>query len=129
MSPGNAFLVLNVLIFGGFGLAGLFAPEEMLSGAGVIFEAGSSTVDLRATYGGAILGFTVFLASCVGGTRGRVGLAAVFCLTLGALVGRLYGLSVDQAPGLMWILAAVEAVWSLLAAWLWLRYPRQIRNQ
>lgn len=127
MSPGNAFLALNVLIFGGFGLAGLLAPQEMLAGAGVVIAPDSSTIDLRATYGGAMLGFTLFLATCIGGTRVRVGLAAVFFLTLGALVGRLIGLAVDAGPALMWQLAIVEAVWSVLAAWLWLRYPRQVR--
>lgn len=128
MSPGNAFLALNVLIFGGFGIVGLFAPEAMLAGAGVVFAPDSSTIDLRATYGGAMLGFTLFLFSCIGGTRVRVGLAAVFFLTCGALGGRLVGLTLDTGPALMWQLAMVEAVWSLLAAWLWLRYPHQVRR-
>ncbi len=85
-------------------------------------------IDLRATYGGAILGFTLFLATCMGGDRVRVGLAAVFFLTVGALTGRVYGLCVDSGPALMWQLAIVEAVWSVLVAWLWLRFPHQVRS-
>lgn len=127
MSPGNAFLALNVLIFGGFGLAGLFAPEAMLAGAGVLFQPESSSIDLRATYGGIMLGIAAFLAACMGGTQVRAGLAAMFFLMLGALGGRSLGLLLESGPALMWQLAIVEAVWSLLAAWLWLRYPQQVR--
>lgn len=126
MSPGNGFLALNVLIFAGLGVAGLVAPEAVLSGAGVLLDPGSSTIDLRATYGGAILGFAAFLICCMGGAHVRIGLAAVFCLTIGFLAGRLLGLAVGEGPALMWQLALVEALWSAFAAWLWLRYPHAV---
>lgn len=125
MSPGNAFLGLNAIVFAGLGLAGLFAPEAVMAGVGVELTANSSLVDLRATYGGAMLGIALFLASCMGGTQVRTGVAAVFWVTGGFLAGRLIGMAQGDGPALMWQLAVFEVIWCVLAAVLWLRYPAQ----
>ena len=127
MSPANAFLALNALVFAGLGLAGMFAPEAVLAGVGAPLASGASTIDPRATYGGAMLGVAVFLAACMGGTRVRTGVLAVAILMLGFLLGRVVGLLSDGGPALMWQLALFEAFWAALASWLYLRYPQQQR--
>lgn len=128
MSSSNAFLALNVLVWGGFGVVGLFAPESLLTGAGVVFGPDSSSVDLRATYGGIISGFAVFLMVCMWSAAARLGIASIFLITFGALCGRVYGLTLETAPAIMWQVAIVEAVWCVLAAGLWLRAPRSIQD-
>lgn len=128
MSLGNAFLALNVLVWGGFGVVGFLAPESLLTGAGVVFGPGSSSVDLRATYGGIISGFAIFLLVCMGSANVRLGIASVFLITFGALCGRVYGLALEAAPAIMWQIAIIEAVWCVLAVGLWLRYPRSIQG-
>lgn len=123
MTPAALFLALSALIFGGFGLAGLFAPAAIVEAAGVALAPQAVTVELRAVYGGASLGLGALFWYCIAPIRQRFGLVAVAWVVGGTLAGRLSGLLWEPAPpGFAW-LAATEAVWLAFALGLLPRTP------
>jgi drug/metabolite transporter superfamily protein YnfA len=106
------------------GLAALIYPERVLGFLGfAVFNASESAAalgEIRATYGGifVVLGiFTLLATGNPAAHRSRLLLLAL--IWLGALAGRLFGVSVDGNPGIFgWLSALFEAAMGgmLLAA-------------
>jgi hypothetical protein len=98
------------------GVAGLVYPERVMGLLGFMqadpSHAAAVLGEVRATYGGifTVLGiYTLVAAVNPGANRGRLVLLGL--VWLGALAGRLFGVSVDGNPGLPgWLSAAFEAV-------------------
>lgn len=123
MSPATLFLGLSALVYGAFGLAGLFAPAAVVGAAGVTLTPEASVVELRAVYGGAMLGIAVLYVLCMRPDRQRLGLIAVALIAGGPLAGRLLGLVWEPVPpGFAWI-AGGEALWLAIAVGLLPRTP------
>lgn len=110
------FLTVTFLAIG---LALVIAPEGILKNVDVQFETPTARSDIRADYGGCVLGITCFLAIC--GMTGRVksGLLCVGLILLGYASGRLYSLAVDGTPkSIIYYLLAFELVTGTLAVYL-----------
>ena len=89
------YLRFVALIFAGFGLAYLLAPEQLASEAGLRASPAGWT-DIRATYGGFQLGFAIFLLwSARSRTRFGSGLVASAILGGSVAGGRVLGLVID----------------------------------
>lgn len=115
-------LGLGVLMFAAFGVALLFRPG-ILEDFGIVAETPQGRTEIRAFYGGleiALAGFLLFAMF-------RPSLAPVACLVLalmsaGPLFGRLVGFGLDaSANGTMWMIAAVEAAFTVLGFVGWMR--------
>jgi hypothetical protein len=91
----RVILVLNVLLFLGFGLAFLVGPVRMTQTPGVQLPSPTAISDVRAIYGGMELGFAAFLAYCVYRRETSTGLLAATLVLAGTAFGRAVGLIVD----------------------------------
>ena len=92
-------LVLSTIIYGVIGVICLAWPVEMAGGLDMVLSAPTAVMDFRATYGGMLLGFTVFFAICaIFPEYFRMGLI-LQALSFGGLAfGRGIGLIFDGTP-------------------------------
>lgn len=111
MTPAALFLGLTALGFGAFGIAGLVAPDAIVGSVGVVLAPDAALLELRAMYGGAMIGAALFFAHCMAAGRQRLGLVAVALIVGGTLTGRLLGLVWEPMPANMVWVAGFEAVW------------------
>lgn len=124
MTPPALFLGLSALVFGGFGIAGLAVPDAIVESVGVALAPDAVLVELRAIYGGMMLGGALLAAYCMRPDRQRFGLVAVALVVGGTLAGRLLGLLWEPMPeGMAWV-AIFEAVWVVFSLGLLPRTPR-----
>lgn len=61
MLPVRLFLIAQVLILAGFGLAYFIRPQETANLSGMLLMAPAAVTDVRAYYGGLQLGLAVWL--------------------------------------------------------------------
>jgi hypothetical protein len=98
------------LVFVGLGVALMIWPTEILAGVEVKFESPTAFADIRADYGGCILGLGVFLVWCA--TQRlliRPGLICVGLVFSGYSIARLLSVAIDGQPKrIIFILLAVE---------------------
>lgn len=124
MTPAALFLGLSALVFGGFGIAGLIVPDAIVESVGVALAPEAALVELRAIYGGMMLGGAIFAGYCMRPDRQRLGLIAIALIVGGTLAGRLLGLLWEPMPeGMAWV-AAFEAVWVVFSLGLLSRTPK-----
>jgi hypothetical protein len=86
-------------VFCGLGIALLFWPTEILKSVEISFTSVTAFADIRADYGGCILGVGVFLAWCASkAPLVRTGLLCTGLTFSGYVVGRLLSLTLDGMP-------------------------------
>lgn len=112
-----SYLWLAAVVFIGLGVALLFWPTEILKSVEVKFDTPTAFADIRADYGGCILGVGLFLTWCAFQRRFvRAGLLCVGLVFSGYVMGRLISLALDGTPKrIIFILIAVEVVGALVA--------------
>lgn len=98
------FLVLAIALVGW--------PAEILAGVDLKFDTPTALSDIRADYGGCILGIGVFLAWCaMDSGRVNIGLLCTGLILTGYASGRLLSLIVDGTPRqIIFVLMAAEIV-------------------
>lgn len=108
------FLVwLNCVLFVGFGLGFMLAPEALAAlVTGSAPATSSAMIDMRATYGGLALGLATLFGLCARDPRYvRLGLQGVLSVMVALVVGRLLGIALDGSPNIfMFVLLAAEVV-------------------
>lgn len=115
MTPAALFLGLTALIFAAFGIAGLAVPAAIVESVGVSLAPDAVLVELRAIYGGMMLGGALLAAYCMPVQRQRFGLVAIALVVGGTLAGRLLGLIWEPMPeGMGWV-TGFEALWTVFA--------------
>lgn len=98
------------LVFVGLGGALMIWPTEILAGVDVKFETPTAFADIRADYGGCILGLGVFLVWCASRVNlVRPGLICVGLVFSGYSLARILSLAIDGQPKrIIFILLVVE---------------------
>ena len=111
------YLWLAAIVFVGLGIALMLRPTEILSSVEITFKSPTAFADIRADYGGCILGVGVFLIWCAAQRHlVRAGLLCVGLVFSGYASGRLLSLVLDGTPKrIIFILIAVEVVGALVA--------------
>jgi len=106
------YLLACAVVFLGIGVALLTFPAEILMTVDIRFETPTAYSDIRADYGGCILGVGIFLCWCAARPeRIRAGLFCCGLVLLGYVIGRLLSLAVDGFPKpIIFGLIAVEAI-------------------
>jgi len=117
MSLSRFSLVFAATAFFIYGVAFLFFPIFATSFVGLDLSIPSAIIDVRATYGGSVLGTSVIFG--LFSTRDewlRFGLIAEISVLSGFIFGRVIGLIVDKEPNIfIYILLVGEIVGLLLA--------------
>jgi hypothetical protein len=117
MSLSRFSLVFASVAFFIYGSAFLFFPIFTTSLVGIELSIPSAIIDVRATYGGSVLGTSVIFA--LFSTRDewlRLGLITEISVLGGFIFGRVIGLIVDKEPNIfIYILLVGEIVGLLLA--------------
>lgn len=98
MRLGRALVIVNGVLFAGFGL-GFMAAPSFFSGlfTGGVFSTPSAIIDVRATYGGLGLGLGLWLLLC-SKEHVRLGLVGSLIVLTSIMLGRVAGLIVDGNP-------------------------------
>lgn len=115
-------LVLSTLIYGVIGVICLIWPVNMAAGIDMVLSAPTAIMDFRATYGGMLLGFTIFFAICsVYPKYFRIGLI-LQALSFGGLAfGRTVGLIFDGTPKNLMIYFVIAEILAVIVAMVCLR--------
>ena len=114
-------IIVNILIFGLFGLAFALAPQYSAEMMSVQPDAPNGWIDLRATYGGANVGVAVVLFLCLRNPARRAdGLFLILVLTIGFMIGRILGLLGETGENYVhYVVFAIEILSILLTTWAW----------
>ncbi len=106
----RVILWICAVTFVGLGIALLLRPAEILAAVELTFETPTAFADVRADYGGCILGIGCFLVWCaLQPARIRTGLLCTGLVMSGYVIGRVYSLFVDGMPKpIIFILITVE---------------------
>lgn len=110
MSLGRFSLILSAVVFLAFGSAFLFFPIRMASLVSMELSVPSAVIDVRATYGGFVIGMAAFFWLCSSREALiRPGLMAQAVSLGGFVFGRSIGLAVDGAANsLIYVLLVGE---------------------
>lgn len=103
MKSGQKILLFNAAVFGLVGLSFLLFPATMANFVtGTAPKTASGLIDMRATYGGALLGFGIVLQflNSKSETR-RHGLYALIAVLGGMAFGRMAGMLMDGPANAM----------------------------
>lgn len=114
------FLVVQVLLLAGFGIAYFLRPQEMGAVSGMLLMESAAVTDVRAFYGALQIGLAVFLGLALARHElTRPALTLLLVLYSSLALGRIAGLWLDggaqQTFNLWAILFAVVS--ALLAGW------------
>jgi hypothetical protein len=117
MSLGRFSLIFAAVAFLIYGMAFLLFPTLMTDLLGIKLSVSSAIIDVRATYGGSVLGTGVFFVFCsLQHELLRVGLIAQASVLGGFIFGRVFGIVADREPNLfIYILLVGEIVGLVLA--------------
>lgn len=128
MPYARIFLVVQLLVLAGFGVAYFLWPQEMGAVSGMLLMESSAVTDVRAHYGALPIGLAVFLALAVWRQElTRPALILLLVLYASLALGRIAGLWLDggaQQTFNLWALL-FEAVSAGLAGWA-LQRPRAL---
>ena len=128
MPYARIFLVVQLLVLAGFGVAYFLWPQEMGAVSGMLLMESSAVTDVRAHYGALPVGLAVFLALAVWRQElTRPALILLLVLYASLTLGRIAGLWLDggaQQTFNLWALL-FEAVSAGLAGWA-LQRPRAL---
>lgn len=122
---GKALVLVNGILFIGFGLGFILAPVLFTNlFTGGHFTTPSAIIDVRATYGGLALGLGIWLVICAN-QNVRLGLVGSFAILASLILGRVTGIALDGGANIfMHIFLAAEVLF-LLATWFALRCTKQ----
>lgn len=117
MSLGRTSLIIAAVAFFIYAAVFLFLPIYGTSFVGVELPISSALIDVRATYGGSVLGAAIFFALCAMKEAWvRPGLVAQAVILGGFIFGRVIGIIVDGQPnGAIYILLVGEVAGCALA--------------
>ena len=111
MSLGRFSLIFAAVAFFIYGAAFLLFPILMTSFLGFKLSVSSAVIDVRATYGGSILGTAVFFAWCaLRDELLRAGLMAQAAVLGGFIFGRVVGIAVDREPNLFIVILLIGEI-------------------
>ena len=99
MNLGRASLIFAAVAFFIYAAVFIFMPTYGVSFVGIELPVSSAKIDVRATYGGCVLGVAIFFVLCA--LRDdwlRCGLAAQAVILGGFIFGRVIGIIVDGEP-------------------------------
>lgn len=118
MSLARFLVWLNCVLFVGFGLGFMLAPDALATlVTGAAPATASAVTDMRATYGGLALGLAILFGLCAQNvSHVRLGLQGVLAVMAALAVGRFLGMMLDGSPNVfMFVLLAAEIVMAGLA--------------
>ena len=123
MAFARIVLVVMALVFATIGIGFLWAPTSWARAIDVVVTTPMGRTDVRATYGGFVLAFGVFLAVAAALPElARPGLLACGLALAGFAGGRLVGLAAEGTlSGLMITFLIVEVVGAVLS---WYAFAR-----
>lgn len=116
------FLIVVASAFMFYGILGLINPAGTVEPLSILIENNYATTEIRATYGGLLVGIGLFLfyssyAEC------RVGLVSVMLILSAIGLSRLYGIYSDGSDStIQWQLLSMELIPSVIAVALFLVY-------
>jgi hypothetical protein len=118
MSFGKILVYVTAAVFVIYGVGFVFAPallSELVTGS--VPDTTSGMIDMRATYGGALIAIGALLGLLGSNPLWlKPGLLGVVFAMLGMASGRTYGILVDGSPNLMmWVFLALELVVAVAA--------------
>lgn len=128
MPYARIFLVVQLLVLAGFGVAYFLWPQEMGAVSGMLLMESSAVTDVRAQYGALPVGLAVFLALAVWRQElTRPALILLLVLYASLALGRIAGLWLDGGAQQTFNLWAIlfEVVSAGLAGWA-LQRPRAL---
>lgn len=126
MTLEQGFLWLVAAAFAVIGVGFLWAPEAWARYIEIVVPTPTARTDLRATYGGFVLAFGVFLSvSALWPDWTRAGLAACGLALAGFAAGRLIGILIEGvASRLMYVFLLVEISGAVVAFYGLVRHGR-----
>jgi Domain of unknown function (DUF4345) len=110
-------LILAATSFFVYGSLFLIFPWFMTSLLGINLSISSAVIDIRATYGGSVLGVSTFFALC--SLRDELffpGLIAQASILSGFIVGRFLGLFIDRHPNQFIYILLIGEIFGLVIA-------------
>jgi len=111
----RTFLALIAIAALAIGALGIAAPDASVAPMDIGINSAGARTEIRAVYGGLMLGIGIMLAWCAVAAT-RFGLTAVTCLLAPMAVARLYGLLADDSfAGPQWQFFTIEVVVVTLA--------------
>jgi hypothetical protein len=120
------YLVLQVLLLAGFGIAYFLRPQEMGAVSGMLLMESAAVTDVRAFYGALQIGLAVFLGLALARHElTRPALTLLLVLYSSLALGRIAGLWLDGGAQQTFNLWAIlfEVVSAGLAVWALRRWP------
>ncbi|MEM9943782.1 MAG: DUF4345 domain-containing protein [Planctomycetota bacterium] len=113
------FLCFLIIAFLGIGIVLLVLPEPILAKVDIEFDTPTAKADIRADYGGCVLGITMFSIYCFRSRLIAIGLLCNGLILLGYALGRVYSLGVDGVPkAIIFYLLAFELICGIAALFL-----------
>ncbi len=123
MALARIILIVTAVLFAVIGIGFLWAPTSWARAVDVVVTTPMGRTDVRATYGGFVLAFGVFLAVAAALPElARPGLLACGLALAGFAVGRALGLVAEgMLSGLMTTFLIVEVVGAVLSFYAYAR--------
>ena len=108
-------LWFSAIVFALIGVYFLAAPERAAASLGIALNDATARTDVRATYGGMVLGTALFFGWCALATaRYQAGLVCLVLIYGGLALGRGLAIAVGQRPAtMMWVFLLIEVVVAL----------------
>ena len=121
-SKARALVALLVVLVA---VGAIFSPQQVAE----LLDRPSSTlgerINLRATWGGLLLGVGLAIAFASTASVGRAVISLVLWILVGGGAARAVGFALDGIPGaLQWVWLAVEVAIAMLCVWILRRKPR-----
>jgi Domain of unknown function (DUF4345) len=120
--PSKPRLVLAVVVIAA-AIAAILSPAQVGEALGRVATTPSEAINLRASWGGTLLGIGAAIGWARTETRGRLVLSLLMWIMVGIGSARALGFVLDGSPDrLQWVWLAAEIVIAVVCAWL-LRRP------
>lgn len=105
-------------------VAAILSPAAVGEALGRVATTASETINLRASWGGTLLGIGAAIGLAQTATRGRLIVSTIMWIVAGIGIARALGFVLDGGPDvLQWVWLVAEIVIVAGCAW-WLRRPR-----
>jgi hypothetical protein len=116
-------LWFSAVVFGAIGVYFLAAPDQAAAAIGLSLDNDTARTDVRATYGGMVLGVAVFFGwAALEESRYEAGLWSMGLVYGGLALGRVLAIAQGQRPNpMIWAYLAIELVVTLASVLLLLR--------
>jgi len=103
-------LWFSAVVFGAIGLYFLAAPEQAAASIGLTLDNATARTDVRATYGGMVLGVAVFFGwAALAEGRYEAGLWSMALVYGGLALGRVMAIAQGERPeAMIWTFLVIE---------------------